>query len=223
MHWSVNKQILLIFNQPFTTCLDAARTCLLRFNLLTAILQHCTQRQVLTHLGTCVSIFVTQSFFFFFGIHSNNFMLMGLYRISECPWHTPKCICPEQNNTLWRWPCQLRATEVGLGDGDNGHHFSNFCSAYSASALSSLQSCELSSWQCCLSFKLEAGEKRDGGRQRESKARGMIKEGAVLRVTHPRTHRFTGSARRAGLHWSHVPLWDQSLDSGFVVSCTLWN
>lgn len=44
----------------------------------------------------------------------------------------------------------------------------------------------------------------------ESEARGMIKEGAEPGVTHPRTHKFTGSAGKEGLRWSHMLTQDQS-------------
>ena len=56
------------------------------------------------------------------------------------------------------WLPQLRTSEVTIGDEDIGHNLAGFSSADSASDLSSLQSCELSSWQNCLSFKLEASE-----------------------------------------------------------------
>lgn len=109
-----------------------------------------------------------------------------------------KCICGYILNMFSWWktcdvkppqPVQLRTSEVKKGNESETMYtsFSDFCSADSASDLSSLQSYEPGSWQKCLSFKLEAGEKREGGREagRESEARGMIKGGAVLRVTHP--------------------------------------
>lgn len=121
-------------------------------------------------------------------IPMNHVFQVLLTRLWDCYlenlWQMHMWIHPEYTpmmNDMW-WPprpIQLRTSEVRIGDGDNVHNVSDFCSADSASDLSRLQSCELGSCKNCLSFKLEAGEKRgrrEGRREAErAKPEGWLK------------------------------------------------
>lgn len=135
---------------------------------------------------------------------------------------------------------QLRNSEVRIGHGDNVHNLSWFLlllllTQHLISAGSSHVSVwfltELSVIQIRGRWKEEGGGGREEG-GRGSEAPGMIKGGAVLRVTHPRTHRFTGSVRGRSFtevtwqfkanHWavaprSAVPYKDEA-KSGMILS-----
>lgn len=104
----------------------------------------------------------------------------------------------DERHVMRGWPPQpIQLRTRGIGDGDNVHSFSDFCSADSASDLSWLQSCELCSWLSCLSFKLEAGEKREEGR--ESKARGMIKRGSCAQGDSPANRQTYWKCKEGGV------------------------
>lgn len=114
----------------------------------------------------------------------------------------------DHRNRWWLWKCTAR----------QGSPITVSLTQHLISTMSSHVNL-LPDWAVCHSNYSPWKERRRREGCRQHKARGMIKRGSSAQGdSHVHTQGFTGSVKREGLHWSHVALQDQWLDSWFMVS-----